>query len=437
MQDDFGSAPKRVGRYPKVFHHHLRKCGGTSVNWWLSQYAGAARTLDDSVQASVSRAWWGGEAGLQDAIANFEGLGRRAFAGADLFGAHLPLERTAPPGTFVFTVLREPRRRLVSQVADFRRLGEHDLAGILPAHACVIRDARVSALKNHLESHGRAFLAYDNYITRQLASSVLGLEAVREKESAVLFAAARQALQSHFAFIGIAEYPLATLNRLADLLGFAPEQHPPQLNPATSSALLEEMAPAAQILDELTHHDRQLYDFALEQFEAQHRAPGEAYGRAQFERDHAGSATAALTPQRRGGDRVFSVRDPLIGSGFHGRDGRGTAICRVWSGPSPASLLYMPVPENARLTVKLWLHGYAHPRQREALKLRIDGHLVPHRFQPEAGCAELLLADVQTSRSFVALEIDIGAAASDAQMPQGDARHRGFSFGAYGWCQSG
>ncbi len=56
--------------------------------------------------------------------------------------------------------------------------------------------------------------------------------------------------------------------------------------------------------------------------------------------------------------------------------------------------------------------------------------------QPEAGYAEILLADVRTTRDFIALEIDVGATASDAQMPSGDARYRGFSFDAYGWCES-
>lgn len=428
----------QVGRYAKIYHYHIPKCGGTSIAWWLNQHA-SDRRLHRALKLTRQGDNY---PGLVDpsALAEAERLEaprrRMAFFAADIVSDHTPMPEATPDGAFCFTVLRDPGARIVSKIADWRRLRRHDLDSLDPGVAAIVADAGRLSVARFLKTHGCSAHLFNNHIARALAAFTLNVEARRRTALADLAAIARDNVGERFQFVGISEYPGDTLNRLADLLGFAPESDPPRMNRTDSaSALAAEAEEARDVLAELTRFDRELYDHALRLFFARDAAAGRSYDRAAFETRHAAATVGRIDGVASGDDIVFSVRDPLVGSGFHGRDGAGLDGCCVWSGPSPAFVLYMPVPSAARLALRLWVRGYASLSQRDRLRVRVDGVERPHRFEQADGYAEAIAVEVTTQRDFVALEIDVGETATTGEpgTPSFDPRLRGLAFDRYGW----
>ena len=151
------------------------------------------------------------------------------------------------------------------------------------------------------------------------------------------------------------------------------------------------------------------------------------------------NASRMLGEQRgthRDGATFFSVRLPIMGSGFHGRDYPGTPISTVWSGPSACLTLYMPVPAGLPLSLLVWIQCYAAQRQREELRVRVDGLPAEHGFASAEGCADLLTVKAVPSRDFVRLDIEMAEALTSAEAGReghADPRKRGILFNGYGW----
>jgi hypothetical protein len=435
------AAPKRSSEnsapwLSKVFHYHLKKCGGASINWWMKQYVPDRCDIHASAPQSLSSTALDDPEAVRKAEALEEPIGRQIFYCGNWQASHLPFVRWAPEGTFCFTVMRDPEARLLSQVADWRRLEAHDVATLSSRSASLVLESAQLPLDVYLAKWGRGAGALDNYLARALAAASIGVRAMREDDMASLAHIAAENLESRFDFVGIAERPQATLGRLADLLGCPPEPIAPRRNRTDSSRLLaEESKTADELLEELTAFDRPLYALALRRFAEQHEARGGAYDRDQFERRRAAGAVAGLKGSSRGPDVVFSVHEPLIGWGFHGRDGAGLGNCCVWSGPSRVFVIYMPTPANVRLQARLWVRGYANGRQRASLTVAVDGAPHSHRFEPEAGYADVLVVETTSKRSFLALEIALGetSTAGEPGSSSFDSRERGLAFDQYGW----
>jgi hypothetical protein len=207
------------------------------------------------------------------------------------------------------------------------------------------------------------------------------------------------------------------------------------MNASGSESLREECAEAAAIIAGLTRCDEIVVSRAREIFAERHRSTAASYDLGCFESRHASSAVARLHGNLRGESMAYSVRGPVIGSGFHPRDGAGQPSCAIWSGPGSLLRLYVPVPKEVAITVIVWVRGYAADGVRSALAVSVDGEPVPHRFEEAAGWAEALLVDVRTHRDFVRLEIDTGGTHTYGN--PGDAVHdsrlRGITFDSYGW----
>ncbi len=429
--------------FRRVLHYHLRKCGGTSMNAWLDSQVADDRRFQPVWTQSLTDRLLEADAPAADhgeAEAQLQALGRSLFFWTEAAHTHLPVVRFAPPETFRFTLLRRPVERLLSQIADWRRFGPQDLTHLPQARAEPLRDAARLDLAAFLARHGRAGLRMtcDNHMTRALAAIRLGFAARDHPDPQALFATACAVLETEFDLVGLTERHAAVRQAMAARLGLVPDPVRPVLNASDSARALaaEAAAPeAARLIAALTATDARLYEKAASLWEAAYGDRERRYDQAAFERDHAAEAVRRLAPSRIGGDTVLSVRAPLLASGCHGRDSAGRPDCAVWTGPATRSLLYLPVPPDAALEVKLWVRGYAHERQRDSLCLTIDGAKVAHRSVPAEGHREVILAPARTTRPFLALGLDLAETLTSAQAGSAgeDRRPRGVSFDRYGW----
>jgi hypothetical protein len=95
----------------------------------------------------------------------------------------------------------------------------------------------------------------------------------------------------------------------------------------------------------------------------------------------------------------------------------------------------MPVPPGLRVSLLIWIRGYAAQRQRDQIRVRVDGHPADHQFRSAEGYADLLTIDARPLRDFVRLEVEVDESLTSIEAGREglDERKRGFAFDSYGW----
>jgi hypothetical protein len=423
-----------TGKYRRIYHHHLPKCGGATLNRWLDTLTFDERCCDAEAWNRLSIAETCSEVANETLEVVVPSLARTMFHWSDVVYSHLPLRVYVPENTFCVTVLRDPVQRLVSQVSHWRRLGDADAVGGPPHERACIEDSRRLPLREFLEKHGqrggRMFL--DNAMTRTLAGARIGNPIGVRMDPDRLGEVALQSLEKDYDLIGLTEEMDLSRNALCAMVGLPPARGIPTLNASDPDL---DLCGVEDVLSRLTRVDRVIYERARQLFDQRHRQIAESYDTGSFETHHAGRLLAEARGCYDNGATRYSVRAPIIGAGFHGRDARGTSACAVWSGPDTRSTLYVPTPPNIPLSLLVWVRGYAGIRQRDQLRVRVDGVPVEHRFECADNYADVVAVDTVPAGDFVRLEIDLDETleSGDPASGQYDERKRGFSFDSYGW----
>ncbi len=425
-------------KYRRIYYYHLKKCGGSTLNHWLDTLTFDSRTQNPAWIGS----WLLGDRLLETSPARAAidaARARSMFHWADVVHSHAAIRRYVPPGTLSMTMLRDPVERLISQVTDWRRLRPEDVANeIAPVAACVLDSGKLP-LRDLLRRHaygdgGQRYL--DNYMTRALAAGQLGRLVLDISDPERLLEIALQSLETDYDFVGITEKHELSRNALCALTGLAPPRRLPALNVSRESGTSSpECEGPADLLDDLTRTDKVLYEHACRLFEQRHRHAAETYDSLEFERHHAATLLSELRGSHHEGATRYSVRDPIVGSGFHGRDGARQPDCAVWTGPDRSTTLYIPTPPDMPLSLLVWIRGFVSAEQRAEVRVKVDGKHLPHRFDAADGYADVLVVDARSSRSFARLDIEVeetrcsGAPGTDLH----DPRKRGLAFDSYGW----
>jgi hypothetical protein len=427
-----------TGQYRRIFHYHLKKCGGSTFNRWLDTLTFDARTHELAAGKGFS---------VVDSKADETGmmrdmvipsLAKAVFHWSDVVHSHGPLRMYAPEDTFCLTMLRDPVQRVISQFLDFRRLRKADAAKSPPEVRACIEDSHHLSLRDFLEKHGqgggRRYL--DNYMTKALVAGRIGNVIEDTSDPDRLCEAALVSLERDYDLVGLTEHLDLSRNAMCSMVGLPPARQVPTVN-ATRSVLQNDMElrGARDILRRLTHVDRVVYDRARQLFDRRHRQAAESYGIDVFEDRYAANLLAEARGSASNGATRYSVRAPIMGSGYHGRDGSGLTSCAVWTGPDTRMTLYMATPPNMQLSLLVWIRGYVDARQREQLRVRVDGRSVPHYFGVADDYADVLTIDTHSTRDFIRLEIDLEETleSGDPGTELHDARERGFAFDSYGW----
>ena len=423
--------------YRGLYFYHLKKTGGSTFNQWLDTLTEDERIFELSWIEPALFGHWPMDLSDQLPLGDPD-VARTAFYCSDVIHSHKPLRRFAPAGTLCFTVLRDPVQRLVSQITDFRRLTGAALNSVTQSSRNLIEDTRRLSLRDHLERYGRSEgrMLLDNHMTRSLAATTLGRSVLFVDDAETLLQVALSGLENDYDLIGLTEHLDVTRNALCATAGWPPAREINRLNRSRPDHdQSPEIAEAGDLLRALTHCDRIVYERACALFEDRHRGDGESDDAERFETRHASRLLAQQRGTYRDGATRYSVRLPMMGSGFHGRDDAGKPTCAVWSGPSTCLTLYMPILAGMQVSLMLWIRGYAAQGQREQIRVRVDGQPAPHRLAPAEGYAEVLIIDACTIRDFVRLEVEIDQTLTsvEAGSEGQDDRKRGIAFDSYGW----
>jgi hypothetical protein len=273
-------------------------------------------------------------------------------------------------------------------------------------------------------------------MTRALAAGRVGNLVNHVPDAARLEEVALQTLQRDYDVVGLTEHLDLGRNAFCAMAGLPPARRISAINVTRIPGHADpEIDDARDLLEELTKVDRVIYDAARQIFDQRHRKLAEAYDTVAFETEHAATLLSESTGYYCDGATRYSVRAPIVGSGFHGRDGAGSPACAVWSGPDTRTTLYIPTPPNMALSLQVWIRGYADLRQRDQLRVLVDGSPADHHFGYASGYADVLTVDTRSTRGFIRLEIDLDETLESGEPGSSlhDARKRGFAFDSYGW----
>lgn len=254
---------------PKLAFMHLEKCGGIALIRWLSGQFHPAQIDPDEFRAAPAHNFYRAP----------PGLGRTCARYPLLWGHYgLPALERIDPTRFIFTILREPRARLVSLYNYWRAVNPAIIDDL--EHDPIVGSAHRNDLLAFLRDPEPLLRDYlDNFYVRRLTGHHL-TGATQNPLTETPAAALAEALAAldRLGFVGITERMDETAARLASLIGATPpastlraniaaENHADpsgKFRPAQTAGLTPEIDAE---LDRLTTLDRPLYAEALARFE--------------------------------------------------------------------------------------------------------------------------------------------------------------------------
>ncbi len=249
---------------------------------------------------------------------------------------------------------------------------------------------------------------------------------------------AHEALSRLFDFVGITEQLDLVAQCVARDLGASPPSSIGRHNAGAGDTERDGLSPDHRaLLASKWADDFSLYETAVRRFKDAAKSLAESpYDEQAFEDRHLMTRLAQLAPRFRGKERVFSVNDQIIGSGFLGRENRDTDNVFAWTGPGTRSVLYLPVPVAESLELFLDVTGSMTPAVRKSLRIRIDGRDSPFTTsRPFASCMERIIVPFTTSRPFAKVELLVDRTYTYHEIGHHstDARRLGIALKAYGY----
>ena len=394
---------------------HIPKTAGTAVASVLTQWFG----VDEIMPCSLAAVRAGSHPVNVMASRRFRLFG---------IGMHLDHDQVAAirhalrgeERPFVFTLLREPRARLISQYQHWQRTDDASLTSVDAPTREAYLTARQLTLGDFLNQNNPFVIEhFRNYQARLLAGFATCL---KMPDGEVLEAALANI--ADYDLVGTTSQCDHVLASVADAYGWAtpgplqavnvsPTRTPPQYDDATEAAIAEYTALDAALWQQL------------------HAEPTPAPKRTlscYYEVDP-GIPHSLLGD----GHTRFDMRQQLDGSGWHVREGDVSQV--RWTGPGPRSVIRLSAPRSRHLAVSIQVICALDWAMVDGLTLTLDG-------QPPVAAlgraerdgyptieAEFLLPDASHERRELVIEVPFTRSHAEIEPASHDDRQKGLAIG--------
>ncbi len=446
--------------FTKVYHYHIPKCAGTAINLWLDSHFHYTRSRPAGFETRFPNSFSEvkyyeqkqpsmtvkGQYRFEE---NFNLIGTsasRLFAAAkysweffDVIHGHPSALSCRLPQSFVFTVLRDPVSRCISQYNDYARLQSNDYAHLPSPTQGLISSASNLPIKDYIREFiddSRYKFNFCDTQARLLVQDFISPEefvglTVEEKCNA-----AKYVLSNCMDHIGVQDEMENTLLGISYYMGFLPEREIGKRNVTSNPNQFTEKKDYAEIeglLLDQNKADLSLYNYAKEIL-GKKQEKFINYDDKAFEEKGVDQWLSTLRPFGVGKENMFDMNMPLIGRGFLERDSPGTIECCRWSTGEGESVLYIPVEKCQDYCARLYFKGWLDWEDANSLKIEIDGKSREFKRTYPPVSAECINFNVKSdSKNWVKVIIRTAPpqSARDRGIEDDDQRVRGFLLWRY------
>jgi hypothetical protein len=342
----------------RLFFLHILKTGGTSFYRFLENGYGRQESIRDDQMGQLK----GQKNDPQAFAAKLSGY--RLITKLHLDFSYVERLRTIDPQMQVVTLLRQPVSRCFSMIEHWRRVPEVHIAELDDVRRDLVLDARVMPVEAFVEKHAQRL---SDHQTKVLAGEG---DATANPPREPLLSKALVNLAT-IDFVGLTERLSDTAACVAWGAGLFNSMNSQKLNETSNTARLttDEKARIQTALAELNSCDAALYaEGELQFLRMLHR-----WKRAVLQKQSTPPAAPLAVGQR----VVLSMDDPLIGDGWHEREGPPVTSCR-WGGPERLSSLFFNFAAQGTLEVTITIVSTICPEVFEGFQLVIHGRPAPH-----------------------------------------------------------
>jgi predicted O-methyltransferase YrrM len=394
---------------------HIPKTAGTAVASVLTQWFGVDEIMPWSM-ANVRPASHPATA-IASRRHKLFGIGMHLDSDQVLSIRHA-LRHEQPP--FVFTVLRNPRERLISQYMHWRRTDDASLVGVSGQTRAAYLAARELPIGEFLATRNPFIIEhFRNYQARLLAGFATAMAMPNDQ----ILATARANLAS-FDVVGRTSQLDDVLALVAEAYGWCPPGTVQQVNVSPRREAVQFDDASENLIAEYNSID----DVLWHDFVSLPPPPTTRSGTC-FHDAEPGVLTALLGS----GETRFDMRQPLDGSGWHGREGESSEV--RWTGPGRRSVIRLSAPRGRRLTLSLQIVCALDWSIVDGLLLTLDGLppvAAPRRGEQSGYPAietDFVLHDASQDRRELSIEVPFTRSHSEVNPSWIDARQKGIAVG--------
>jgi hypothetical protein len=352
-------------RPPRLFFLHILKTGGTSFYRFLENNYARDESIRDDRFAELHTL----KADPEAFLARLSGL--RLITKLHVDFSLVEQLRQRDPALRVVTLLRQPVQRCISMIEHWRRVPSVHMASLDPVRQALVLEARTMPVLDFVEKHQHRLSDHQ--------TKMLGGEAdhTANPPRGELLAKARKNLSS-IEYVGLTERMPEMATCLSSAMGFFNSMSSERLNVTREDRQLSaaERSLVAAPLAELNRADAALY------------AEGEQrFWRLQQAWKHAAyhsNVSSPLLPLAVGERFRTTMDDPLIGDGWHEREGSPEQSCR-WGGPQRFSSLWFPHAAEGMFELKLTILSVISDEVLASMRLSLNGVAAPHHLSHANG----------------------------------------------------
>jgi len=348
---------------PRLFFLHILKTGGTSFYRFLENNYPRDASIRDDAFSELHRL-------KEDPTAFAQRLHQlQLITKLHLDFSFVARQREMDPSLRVVTLLRRPVARCFSMIEHWRRVPEVHMATLDDVRRELVLDARSMPADAFVEKHQQRLSDHQSKMLGGVSDHVANPP--REP----LLTAAKANLAS-IDYVGLTEQMHETASCLSSAMGFFNSMSSERLNVTRDDRRLTtaEKERIRGPLSELNRCDASLYAAGEERF-WQMRARWKLH---QF----VAASSHQPTPLPHGDVLRFSMDQPLVGDGWHEREGGPLQSCR-WAGPERQSTLFLSCCPQGRLEIRVSILSVISDAVLTSLRLSVAGRPVPYEIHQQ------------------------------------------------------
>ena len=452
----------------KVYHFHIPKTAGTSINTWLSNYFHYEKCrpkhfledwgskyshltyikkspLDENIrlceEQNLNRGqkkfidlYWSDPDKIYDEkTIRFKEMNtmhymiQYSWEFYDFLHGHESLLLGKKENDYAFTVLRNPLDRCFSQYKDYQKLNKSDYEDksfFRKRMHSLLSKGKFSKAIDKMKNDYAFLSAFSNTQCRVLLQdkySIARFFALSDEEK---FTEAQKIIEEKIDFVGLQDDMAKTIRVISNKLNLPFPDYIAHHNKNTANNSFS--ASDEEWVLESNQADEALYKYAQEKFS---KVKTRDFSDKDIKQQLSGYQGFQI-----GNEIFFDMNMPMLGDGFLERDAPGTNQCARWSTGDGLSYFYIPIQKGKNNHIKLYIKGWMDLKDSASLKIYVNDREIDYTKTYPPNVAECInLYTGKVNKDWVKISTQTRPALTYKQrgIEDGDTRSKGYSLWRY------